>query len=482
LKYKILVLISALIILVTALSEFTVLAAPYQGYTYTYWGTTRSSPIAYMPDRIIDGKNLGIDNFNAPSDLFVAKDGNVYVLDAGNGRIVIFDEQWKVIRQIIGFQKEGKQDQFANPQGIFVTDKGQIYVADTENKRIVELTNEGTFVREIGAPQSEVIRTGFEYLPIKLAVDKAGRIYVVGKGVFDGIIEFDLDGHFTGFMGTNRVKFDAWDYFWKSISSKSQKSKLVQFVPQEFNNLDLDEEGFLYTTTTELNSSDPIKKLNSTGIDVLRREGYFAPRGDLFSEQGSALTDITIRDHGVYSVLDSKHGRVFTYNEDGILMYIFGQLGQQEGTFVNPVAIAHIGNNLLVLDSGMNRINVFAPTRFGALTNEANAQYSTGKHDEAATMWQQLLKLDSNNETAYVGIGKALLRQGDYKQAMEYLELGYDREYYSKAFGKYRKNLLRGYFGTFMTSIVILFGAYLVWIAVRRRLKKRVGANVSSNG
>jgi hypothetical protein len=473
------VLIAALLILMTAMSQVTVLGAPYQGYTYTYWGNTRPSPIAYLPDGIIDGKDQGIGGFNAPSDLFVADDGKVYVLDAGNGRIVVLDQQWKVIRQIKGFQKEGKQDQFANPQGIFVTGKGRIYVADTDNKRIIELSEEGNFVREIGVPKSEVIRTGFEYLPIKLAVDKAGRIYVVSKGVFDGIVEFDSTGNFTGFMGTNRVKFNAWDYFWKSVSTKSQRTKLAQFVPLEFNNLDLDEEGFIFTTTAEVNSSDPIKKLNSTGIDVLRREGYFPPRGDLFSSQSSTLTDITVREHGVYSVLDSKRGRIFTYNEDGILMYIFGQLGQQMGTFQSPVAIANIGENLLVLDRDMNRLNVFVPTRFGALTNEANALYSTGKHNEAAGKWKELLTLDAGNDTAYVGIGKALLRQGENKQAMEYLKLGYDREYYSKAFGKYRKHFLRGYFGTFMTSLVILFALYLVWIGVRRRLKKRVGQNVS---
>lgn len=478
-KSKLAILIAALFIVLGSMSEFTIQAAPYEGYTWTYWGETRPSPIAYMPSEIIDGKKQGVGSFNAPSDLFVANDGKVYVLDSGNGRIVVFDQQWNVVRQIRGFQNKGKQDHFANPQGIFVTGKGRIYVADTDNKRIIELMEEGQFVREIGEPQSEIIRTGFQYLPIKLAVDQADRIYVVGKGVFDGLMEFDSDGGFTGFMGTNRVKFNAWDYFWKSVSTKSQRSKLAQFVPLEFNNLDLDEEGFLYTTNTEINSEDPIKRLNSTGIDVLRREGYFPPRGDLFSVQGSMLTDITVRDQGVYSVLDAKRGRIFTYNEDGILMYIFGQLGQQAGTFANPVAIESIGNDILVLDQNMNRINLFNPTRFGTLTNEANALYTAGKSDEAVSIWKKLIKLDANNDTAYVGIGKAMLRQGNYEDAMEYLKLGYDREYYSKAFGKYRKDMLRGNFGVIMTSFVVLVAACFVGIKVKRRFKKRVKINVS---
>lgn len=446
---------------------------------WTYWGETRPSPIPYLPGDTIDGRQQGIGSFQAPSDLFVTNDGDIYVLDSGNGRIVVFNRQWDVIRQIQAFDHEGKQDQLSNPQGIFVTDGGRIYIADTGNKRVVELTEEGQFVREIGAPQSDIIRTGFEYLPIKLAVDQADRIYVVGKGVFDGLMEFDADGDFSGFMGTNRVKFNAWDYFWKSISTREQRSKLAQFVPLEFNNLDMDKEGFLYTTNTEINSGDPIKKLNSTGIDVLRREGYFPPRGDLFSEQGSLLTDITVREHGVYSVLDAKRGRIFTYNEDGVLMYIFGQIGQQVGTFANPVAIESIGDEILVLDQNMNRITRFQPTRFGSLTNAANAFYTAGKSDEAVAAWQELLKLDANNDAAYVGIGKALLRQGNNKEAMEYLELGYNRAYYSKAFGKYRKDLLRGNFGAIMTSVVVLLVACFVGRKVKRRLKKRVEIHVS---
>jgi tetratricopeptide (TPR) repeat protein len=244
----------------------------------------------------------------------------------------------------------------------------------------------------------------------------------------------------------------------------------------------MDQDGFIYTTTSEVNSNDPIKKLNSTGIDVLRRKGYFPPRGDLsqngFSE-GSMLIDVTVRDNGVYSVLDSKRGRIFTYNEDGNLMYIFGQLGMQEGTFMNPAAIESTGDNLLVLDRAMNRVTIFSPTRYGALMNESNALYSLGKHDEAVAKWEQILMIDANNETAYDGIGKALLRRGDYKRAMDYLKLGYDREYYSKAFAKYRKDTIRGYFGTIMTGLIIIVAAYFVGKRLRKRLRGGLKANVS---
>jgi len=457
-------------------------AAPYEGYTYSYWGTTVNTPNAYSPAETIDGSGQGIGRLKEPADMYIGADGLLYVLDTGNGRIVIFNEKWQVVREIRGFMRDGKQEQFASPQGIFVTRDNHIFVADTENRRVVELTGEGEFIRAIGAPQSEVIRKGFEYYPAKVAVDNAGRIYVVGRGVFDGIIELDADGVFMGFMGTNRVKFDMWDYFWKRLSTKEQRSKLAQYVPLEFNNLDMDSEGFIYTTTADVASTEPIRRLNPTGADVLRREGYFFPMGDVYSGSAAAssvLIDVKVGANGVYSALDSRKGRIFTYDQDGNLMYIFGRMGEQEGTFRTPVAVERRGDHFLVLDQAMNRITVFKPTRYGKLINEANDLLISGNYDEAERKWRELLNLDANNEVAYVGIGKALLRQGENKQAMEYLKLGYDRVYYSKAFGKYRKEMVREYFGVGMSFIIVVGAGLWALSILRRRVKGEKKANVT---
>ena len=53
----------------------------------------------------------------------------------------------------------------------------------------------------------------------------------------------------------------------------------------------------------------------------------------------------------MYSLLDRRRGRIFTYDHEGNLLYIFGGLGTQAGTFVTPVAIENIGNTIIVLDA-----------------------------------------------------------------------------------------------------------------------------------
>lgn len=470
-KMKRSILILAAVMLLLGLKPNPAQGAPYEGYTYSYWGEAVHSPIAYLPKRWITGQQLGIGPLAAPSDMFAAPDGNLYVLDSGNGRIVVLSSEWEEIRQIRGFRQNGKEDSFNHPEGIFVTEAGHIYVADTENRRVIELDPEGEFVREIGAPESEVISDGFEYFPRKIIVDKAGRIYVVARGVFEGIIEFDSDGAFTGFLGTNRVDFDPVDLFWKTISTKEQREKMIRFVPTEFNNLDLDPDGFIYTTTASAQSEVPVKRLNPSGIDVLRVNEYVGPIGDI-SRIRSVFIDIDVSDHGVYRALDSTRGRIFTYNEDGSLLYVLGQLGNQEGTFKTPVAVESSGDRIFVLDRDLGSITEFTPTRFGSLVNEANRLYSTGKHEEAAALWREVLKLDANYEMAYVGIGKSMLREGEYKQAMNYLKLGNDREYYSKALTKYRREYMRENFGMIMT---VLIGLMLAALGIRYGWKRRKG-------
>ena len=51
--------------------------------------------------------------------------------------------------------------------------------------------------------------------------------------------------------------------------------------------------------------------MNAQGIDILRRDGYVPPRGDIryTSEEGpSRLIDIDVTDSEIYSVLDAKEG------------------------------------------------------------------------------------------------------------------------------------------------------------------------------
>lgn len=113
------------------------------------------------------------------------------------------------------------------------------------------------------------------YEPTKIAVDNVGRIYMIVNGIYEGILEVDIEGNFYGFKGVNKVKVDFVDLFWYQFMTKEQREQTIGYLPTQFANIDVDENGFIYTVTRS-DSKEPIKKFNLKSEDVLKFEYDFA--------------------------------------------------------------------------------------------------------------------------------------------------------------------------------------------------------------
>ncbi len=441
-------------------------------YNYSFWGLPVNAPPAYVPTDLYRGEDMGAGALKDPSDLHVTKDGLIYVLDSGNNRIVVLDEDFTMKLIIDSFLLDGKKETFLNPQGLFVTSDKQLVIADTGHKRIVYLDGQQRLVNILEAPASELLSATFQFQPIRVVMDHAQRVYVMATGVFDGFMEFNSEGEFTSFIGANQVRVDPVDYFWKQISTQAQRSQMIMFTPTEFTNLDIDDEGFIYATNGD-EWGNNIKKLNAQGNDILRRNGYFYPQGDMMytSDIGpSRLIDVDVTDSEIYSVLDSKRGRVFTYSGDGHFMYVFGGIGNQLGEFNTPTAIDRLGDDFIVLDKALGEITRFRTTEYGRTLNEAVRSYYRGDEESAYEWFNKTIGLNANLEFAYAGIGKALVRQGEYNEAMKQFKRSMDQRNYSKAFLLYRKQVLREHFATIMTALAVL----AIGLAAYRRYRKAV--------
>ncbi|WP_308639346.1 NHL repeat-containing protein [Paenibacillus silvisoli] len=454
-------------------------AAPYEAYNYDFYGDAVPLPAPYLPEYAITGKSLGVGDFNQPSDMYVAKDGSVYILDKGNARVIVLDSSLKVKQVIADFDNNGKQDVLAGPEGLFVSEKNEIYVADTEHNRVVVLSNDGKLLKTIESPKSDILPKDFKFVPLKVTVDSADRVFVVSRGVFEGIMQFDEKSDFMGYVGTISVSPTLWDRLWRSLSTKAQKQQMELFIPTEFASVDIDSKGFVYATAIDINSNETIKRLNPSGQDVLKRFGYWPVKGDIrFRMFGtnsgpSKLIDIKVLDGGMYVALDSNRARLFTYNDEGDLLHVFGGRGNQLGVFNNPVAVEQIGDKLAVLDMGKNNIAVFKPTTFGSLVREATIEHYTGNDDKAVKLWEQVLRLNTNYEIAYLGIGKSLLMEKKNKEAMEYFKLGMSRKNYSVAYKRYRREVMKDNFGSFMTVLISLIAAFVAYRLARHAIRRR---------
>jgi tetratricopeptide (TPR) repeat protein len=189
----------------------------------------------------------------------------------------------------------------------------------------------------------------------------------------------------------------------------------------------------------------------------------------------SLLVDIAATKDGIYTVLDQKRSRLFTYDSEGNLLYINGDEGSQSDKFTEGVAIGYLGDDLLVLDRKSRTVIVYRLTEFGRAVNQAIGYHVNGQFDEAAEIWQDVLKLNTNYEIAYNGIGKYLLREGRFEEAMDYFNLGHDQYYYSKAFKEYRNAIIKENFGYIVLVVVLLGGT---WIGLKIRKTYRKGGSI----
>lgn len=479
-----------LIILIICAS--TGYALPYRGYLFDYWSETVPAPQAYVLSAVLTGEDLKVGQLNSPQDIFVAS-SEIYLLDSGNRRILVFDQNWGLLREIGEFINEQNQiDRFNNPRGLFVTDAGHIYVADRDNQRLVELDGKGTFVRSIGEPQTDVdgvIPKGFRYLPRKVVVDVAGRMYVISEGTFDGIIEFDSEGNFRGFIGAPRIKPNLIDYFWSRVATKEQRKRRALFLPTEYSNMHIDESGFIFATVSGLSTdeTDAVRRLNPSGKDVLRRQGFYPPTGDIqypyaglgaTIEGRSVFVDVVTRENGLYSALDIRRSRVFTYDSNGSLLYVFGGAGDQVGLIQGPVAIEALRDQIIILDGQLSRFTIYEPTLYAQYIHSAIHYHQIGEYNLAADMWTQALKYNANLDQAYSGIGRSLLRQDRFAEAMVNFRLGNNRRDYSKALALHRREVISDNFSAIMTLLVVV--AFALYLLIKFKPYARITATLSS--
>lgn len=440
-------------------------------YTYDYFGILQESPDAYTVSEYITGADYECGDFKDPEGMFAADDA-VYIADTGNNRIVVFDITGGTLsydRVIDGFDNNGTSDTLSGPMDIYVSEAGNMYICDTNNLRIVEMDREGKLLNLYTQPQDETYDASQSFMPVKCVADRAGRVICQAQNINEGLMEFSPDGSFIGYIGANEVKYSMIDYIWKLISTKAQRAQMAQFVPTEYDNLAMDSKGFIYVTTSTFDEWDlmddqakPIRKLNSLGDDILIKNGRWYPIGDIdWGNAGgisgpSKLVDITALDNGTYYALDKTRGRIFAYDEQGDLLYAFGGVGNTKGSFQLPAAIDHSGNELYILDSRAASVTHFTLTEYGKFINSALSEYENGNYDASSTYWKQVLKLNGNYDLAYIGIGRAQLRQGNYKAAMKNFKLKYDKKNYSKAFQLYRKQWIEKNLGRGVAIIIAL--------------------------
>lgn len=480
-KVKKIIAICFVIVIFSSLSNVFAFE-PYKNYTYSSEKMAYVEPYACVPLKQFGGSSIKTKDFNNPNDIFVDKNKNIYIVDTNNNRIVILDSAYHFKTEIISFDNNGKQDFFNKPMGIFVDGKEQIYIADSDNLRVIKLNADYTLNKEYGRPKTSLIEDKQKFRPLKVAADVEERLFILSDGFTQGMVELDKDGKFLAFYGAIKTTPNLIDMFWKSFATKEQKERLTKTIPTVYSNLDIDKFGFIFGTVRdsgeEYNPEIVIRRLNFKGEDILRKVGNNLPMGDLIYRDGeySKIEDINCGENETYSVLDSRKGRIFTYDQDGNLLYVFGCKSDQIGGFIAPVGLALLNDKYLVLDKDTNLITVFGLTEYGKAINEAVKHQYERKYDKAFERWEMISNQTSRLELAYKNIGITYLKKNDFINSMDYFELAKDREDYSKAYDKYRQDFLaRKFYLIFFIIISAFIAIIILRIIYKKQRRKKNG-------
>ena len=477
-------------------SASEVQTTPYDTYGYfnlvdvRYWSTR---PM-YTYKTTITGGSLGISSFYEPNDVFVADNGQIYIADTKNGRVLVLDESYKLVRTIEGLTYEGEEIDITGALGVFATPEGRVYIADSENKRVVVCNEKNEVVQIIGAPADDVVPADFLYRPKRVVVDSTGLVYVVSDGSYYGAVLFDANGNFLKFFGSNAVQgsfTQVLERIKKTIFRNDAKlAAATKQLPYQFSDLALDAEGFVYTVTGAFNSwESPIgqlRKLSPGGTNILLDKSGFdasASDGVQFSDVKSVrgiggirlnnMQSLDVDENGFMYVVEATYGRIYVYDQECNQITVFGGgmgKGTQQGTFNNPTSLAlDSDGDVYVCDNRAGSVTVYERTDYGNLFLEAQTATLEGDFDVAKPLWEQVVQMDRNHPLIYKGMARAAVFQENFEEALDYARMGYDSKSYATAFSHVRNDWLSVNFYWVFIGAILLIGGLVALFVVKRK-------------
>ena len=98
--------------------------------------------------------------------------------------------------------------------------------------------------------------------------------------------------------------------------------------------------------TVTLDGDEFILSAGFLSLKAARREPF-----RIMDEEGddspSQIVDVAVGSGGIYSLLDKNRGHIFTYDNNGNLLYVFGSYGLRASDLQLPVAMAYSGDTLV---------------------------------------------------------------------------------------------------------------------------------------
>jgi hypothetical protein len=290
---------------------------------YPFGGRSKKWKDLFSKDAIefgVPGGGTGNARFVDPVDIETTGDGDLYVLDAGQGCVQVFTTKGDRGVFLVSFGRPGTgQLELQTPKALAVTPDETVYVLDDGRKTVVVYRN--------WRPVSEFAVGAEGETLLGLAVDSySGDVYVLAS---NQVKRFSRDGQAKGTFGEGPAG---------SLARIERPVRLRLSPAREL--WVVDREG------------EAVARFDTDG-KLLGRRGGFSFSGHLRVAGGPS---------GEFAVLDREAYRVTRFDSRGWATTQFGSRGTKAGTFDDPVDIAvSAGGELLVLDAAKQTVLKFSP-------------------------------------------------------------------------------------------------------------------------
>lgn len=150
---KLFIILSAVIFALSVTigaSAASVVQKPYTTYTFSYAdGKEQTATSAYVASTVIYGEDLNVGTFKNPNDIFVNRQNECYyIADTDNNRILTINKENKCTNILDEFDNNGRKDSLSSPTGLFVDESGYLFVADSGNGRVLKFDGNYRVVKE----------------------------------------------------------------------------------------------------------------------------------------------------------------------------------------------------------------------------------------------------------------------------------------------------------------------------------------------
>ena len=146
---------------------------------------------------------------NTPRSIAAGRNGDLYVADSNNHRILHIASDGSLINEWGSFGDVNTSDApigtFFEPWGVAVGPDGSVYVTDTWNHRVQKFSRDGRAIKmwgQFGQPSPDFPESEYYFWgPRGIAVDSDGRVFVADTGN-KRIVVYDKDGNYLTEFGS----------------------------------------------------------------------------------------------------------------------------------------------------------------------------------------------------------------------------------------------------------------------------------------